>query len=92
MQDSVVIKAPAKLNLFLSVVGKKNNGYHKIYTGITFLNLYDKINISLNNNNHHVSYSGPFKPSSLLFENDIITKILNNVNLKKKSKVWLNCS
>ena len=51
MKDSVFIKAPAKLNLFLHIVGQNNNGYHKIRTGITFIDLYDEINISLNDKN-----------------------------------------
>ena len=51
MQDNIVIKAPAKLNLFLRIIGQKNNGYHIIRTGITFLDLYDEISISLSNIN-----------------------------------------
>ena len=86
MQDSVVVKAPAKLNLFLRIIGQKDNGYHIIRTGITFLDLYDEINISLNDTNN-LTYFGPYKPSSLIYEKDIIVKILNNIILKKKSKV-----
>ena len=48
MKDSVFIRAPAKLNLFLNIIGQNNNGYHNIRTGITFLDLYDVINISVN--------------------------------------------
>ena len=51
MQDKIVVKAPAKLNLFLRILGKTINGYHKIYTGITFLNLYDQVIVSLSNKN-----------------------------------------
>ena len=35
--------SPAKLNLFLRILGQKNNGYHIIRTGITFLDLYDEM-------------------------------------------------
>ena len=63
MLNSVFIKAPAKLNLFLRILGLHNNGYHIIRTGITFIDLYDEVNISLNNIND-LSYSGPFQPSS----------------------------
>ena len=77
MQDSVIIKAPAKLNLFLRILGQNNNGYHFIRTGVTFLDLHDEINISLNDNNN-LSYYGPFKPSSGVYENDIIIKVLKN--------------
>ena len=67
MQNRVVIKAPAKLNLFLRIIGQKNNGHHIIRTGITFLDLYDEISISLNDINE-ISYFGPFKPINSFFE------------------------
>ena len=51
MKDSVFIKAPAKLNLFLNIIGHNNNGYHNICTGITFLDLFGEINISLGDKN-----------------------------------------
>jgi len=86
MLDSILIKAPAKLNLFLRIIGKTNNGYHNIRTGITFLDLHDEVNISLSDINN-LSYSGPFKPSSSIYENDIIVKVLNNASIKKQLKV-----
>ena len=46
------VLAPAKLNLFLRIIGQKNNGYHIIRTGITFLDLHDEVNISVSNKNH----------------------------------------
>ena len=84
MKDSVFIKAPAKLNLFLHIIGQNNNGYHNIRTGITFLDLYDVINISVNDISN-LSYSGPFRPPSSIYENDIIIKVLNNISIKKKN-------
>ena len=51
MQDKVIIKAPAKLNLFLRILGKQNNGYHIIRTGITFLNLHNTVSIRLSDIN-----------------------------------------
>ena len=86
MKDSVFIKAPAKLNLFLNIIGQNNNGYHNIRTGITFLDLYDEINISLSDINN-LSYNGPFKPSSSIYKNDIIHKVLSNVSMEKEKKV-----
>ena len=86
MQDSVDIKAPAKLNLFLRILGQKNNGYHIIRTGITFLDLCDEISISLSDINK-LSYTGPFKPSSSIFKNDIIIKILKNISIKQKLNI-----
>ncbi len=39
--------APAKLNLFLYVTGKRDDGYHTILTLMQKVSLYDKIDISL---------------------------------------------
>ena len=82
MRDSVTIKAPAKLNLFLRIIGQKNNGYHIIRTGITFLDLHDVVNISLSDIND-LSYTGDFKPISVIYKNDIIIKVLDKISLKK---------
>ena len=82
MLDNISIKAPAKINLFLRVIGITQNDFHFIRTGVTFLNLYDEIKICLSEKNI-LSYSGPFKPISPIFENDIIIKVLDNIVEKK---------
>lgn len=41
------IKAPAKVNLFLHVVGKREDGYHDLKTYMQKLSLYDEIEICL---------------------------------------------
>ena len=38
--------APAKVNLFLEIIGKRADGYHEIDTILQTINLYDKISIS----------------------------------------------
>ena len=42
-QSGVVLKAPAKLNLFLHVVGRRADGYHELQTVFEFVDLYDEI-------------------------------------------------
>jgi len=86
MQDSVIIKAPAKINLFLRITGQKENGYHNIRTGITFLDLHDELKISFSKKNN-LFYSGFFKPTSKEFKNDIIVKVLEKISLNKKTKL-----
>ena len=49
MLDKIVIKAPAKINLFLHVLNKREDGYHNIKSGITFINLFDEVYIKKNN-------------------------------------------
>lgn len=44
--------SPAKLNLFLHVVGQRPNGYHELETVFQFLDYGDTIQLSVNNNNN----------------------------------------
>src|SRR5438552_2455188 len=41
--DTVVIRAPAKVNLFLEVLGKRADGYHEIATLMVAVGLYDTL-------------------------------------------------
>ncbi|MGD9732845.1 MAG: 4-(cytidine 5'-diphospho)-2-C-methyl-D-erythritol kinase [Desulfamplus sp.] len=42
----MLIKSPAKLNLFLYVTGRRDNGYHDLFTLMTCINLYDDIELT----------------------------------------------
>jgi len=46
MKDSIKILCPAKINLFLEVIGKRPDGYHEVYTVMQTVDLYDEIVIS----------------------------------------------
>ena len=48
MIESGVIElpAPAKLNLFLHVVGRRADGYHELQTVFQFLELADRVRIA----------------------------------------------
>jgi len=80
MLDKIIIKAPAKINLFLHVLNKRDDGYHNIKSGITFINLYDEVCIK-KNNSMIIQYSGTFKPAQDFFEDCIIKKTLKFLNL-----------
>src|SRR5436189_5770136 len=41
--DDVVVWAPAKVNLFLEVLGKRADGYHEIATLMVAVRLYDTL-------------------------------------------------
>ena len=45
MPDKIIEKSPAKINLFLKIINKRDDGYHNIRTGITFIDLYDEISV-----------------------------------------------
>ena len=42
----MILKSPAKINLFLNILGKRDDGFHEIQTFFQFINLYDQITIS----------------------------------------------
>ena len=44
--DSITLKAPAKVNLFLKILGNRKDGYHDIYTIFEKISLADKITIT----------------------------------------------
>ncbi len=43
--SKMLITAPAKLNLFLDVTGKRDDGYHELYSLCVFLDLADEIEL-----------------------------------------------
>ena len=48
---TVKIKAKAKINLFLEITGKRENGYHDISTVMHEIGLYDEVTLTKNNSN-----------------------------------------
>lgn len=44
--DKINVKAPAKLNLFLDITGKLENGYHEIASVMQSIDLFDYVEIS----------------------------------------------
>ena len=46
MNNETIIESPAKLNLSLNIMGKNQNGLHKLFSIIVFISLKDYIKIS----------------------------------------------
>ena len=44
--QSLVVRAPAKLNLFLEVLGKRSDGYHELETLMVSVNWYDTLSFT----------------------------------------------
>ena len=82
MLDKIKVLAPAKLNIFLKVVGRRKDGLHNIRSGITFINLYDELEIKISDK-LKISYHGPFKPINENYDDCIIAKSLNFFALNK---------
>ena len=76
------IFAPAKLNIFLKVLGRRSDGYHIIRSGITFINLYDELKFNVSNN-MCIRYKGAFRPKSDTYNDCIILKTLKFLGLNK---------
>lgn len=43
--DSIIVGAPAKLNLYLQVVGKRDDGYHDIVSVMQAISLFDEVHM-----------------------------------------------
>jgi len=41
--NNIIVSAPAKINLFLRVLGKRGDGYHNIYSWFQAINLFDRL-------------------------------------------------
>ena len=54
MTNQIEIAAPAKINIFLKVLNKRLDGYHNIRSGITFVNLFDKVVIKNPDGTRHI--------------------------------------
>lgn len=89
MRDKETIYAPAKLNLFLKITEKRDDGYHNIRSGITFINLFDVIEIKRSTKTR-ISYQGPYRPENGLYSNCIIKKTLNFLDLNKNIQLEIN--
>lgn len=71
-------KSHAKLNLFLHVNGKAENGYHLLDSLVAFTeDIYDEISMELSTD-HSLSIDGPYS-SCLEGHDNIITKAINMV-------------
>lgn len=60
--NSLVIPSPAKINLFLKVVGKRPDGYHEIITLLSRIGLFDTVVLSFNQSATSVECAHPKVP------------------------------
>tara|TARA_Y100000741_G_C18228731_1_gene548925 strand:- start:110 stop:949 length:840 start_codon:yes stop_codon:yes gene_type:complete len=86
MKNKILIKAPAKLNLFLKIINKRKDKFHNIFSGITFLDLYDNIEVQTDKI-HSITYIGKFKPKNKIFKDDILLKTIKLLKLKNDIKL-----
>jgi 4-diphosphocytidyl-2-C-methyl-D-erythritol kinase len=48
MVDSLLLHSPAKLNLMLNIIGRRNDGYHLLETVFQFIDLCDDLQFTVN--------------------------------------------
>ena len=41
----ITVNAPAKINLFLDIIGKLDNGYHSLFMVMQTVGLYDTVTV-----------------------------------------------
>ena len=74
--------SPAKLNLFLKIISKREDGHHNLRSGITLINLYDEVSAE-KSQKFEVKYIGKFAPPKNVFVDCIVEKIFSKFNLVK---------
>jgi len=65
------IQAPAKINLFLQVVGRRSDGYHELHTLMCCIGLYDILRLQMGAAKNEIRCSGadlPCDASNLAFK------------------------
>ncbi len=74
--------SPAKLNLFLKIITKRNDGYHNLRSGVTLINIFDEV-IAKKDSQFSVNYIGEFAPRNKKFKDCIVEKIFSKLDLPK---------
>lgn len=67
----IVLFAPAKINAFLEIVGRRSDGYHELKTLFIPVSLYDKIELDFISDGVRVFCSNEYAPSD---ENNLAAK------------------
>lgn len=61
---SILLKSPAKLNLYLEVLNKRPDGYHEIETVFERISLYDRMRLTLKENGIKLLCDSPGVPAN----------------------------
>jgi 4-diphosphocytidyl-2-C-methyl-D-erythritol kinase len=89
-QATIEIEAPAKLNLFLRITGKRANGYHEIESLFVPVALYDNLKISIIEEGIEASCSGRKLPEG---QNNLVNRaafsFLEETRISKGAKISL---
>ena len=76
MDNRITEKSPAKINLFLKILNRREDNYHNIRTGITTIDLFDEILVQPSNQ-FNIEYKGKFAPENNKFDDCIIKNLFS---------------
>ncbi len=79
--------SPAKINLFLKIISKRDDGYHNLRSGITLINLFDEVSAE-KSSHFKVKYIGKFAPQNNIFADCIVEKIFSKFDLVKPNYIF----
>ena len=74
--------SPAKINLFLKIISKRDDGYHNLRSGVTLINLHDEVSAQ-KSSEFKVKYTGEFAPQDNSFKDCIVEKIFSKFKIAK---------
>ena len=94
----VAVPAPAKINLFLAITGKRSDSFHEILSVVSKINLFDLVTLEQTNQSNELSCLCPENPSLANLENLACVAVKEwrkftgdktgfRINLKKKIPV-----
>jgi len=84
--NEISVKAPAKLNLHLQVIAKRNDGFHDLRTLFTFINLYDQLTFEKSEEEIQLKELEPISDNLVIKAADLLRK---RTNCKKGVKISL---
>ena len=80
-----LLKSPAKINLFLDVLSKDNDGFHSIKSILTLIDLHDEILIK-DSDSLDINFSGEFSDEINQNNIQILFDFLTKENFIKSDK------
>ena len=75
--NEISVKAPAKLNLHLQVIAKRNDGFHDLRTLFTFIDLYDQLTFKESEEKIELKELEPISDNLVLKAADLLKKRTN---------------
>jgi len=90
--ENLIIKSPAKINLFLKVIKKLSNGYHELETAFQLIDVFDTIEFQNTSNKINVSCSDVSidEEENIVFKAATLLKKVTDRNVGANIKIIKN--